>query len=101
RELVGWIRPEGDAWVAVSILGRAASGPVEWVEAERTLEEHGLSLLAGVWTLRSGDGPIDVRIVQVALDGIVVQTDDFGAIDVAVERFDLPWPAPAELQPRP
>jgi hypothetical protein len=30
---------------------------------------------------------------------VVVQTDDFGAVDAPVERYELPWPAPARLRP--
>ena len=99
-ELLGWIRPEGDAWVALSILGRPVTATVDWLDAEQALDELGLGFLAGIWTLQSDAGPVDVRIVDVAPDGIAVQTDDFGAIDAPVERFDLPWPAPPALQPR-
>ena len=42
-ELIGWIRPEGEAWVAVSLLGRELTGPVEWLEAEDALEATGLA----------------------------------------------------------
>ncbi|WP_069386244.1 hypothetical protein [Cellulosimicrobium cellulans] len=101
REPVGWIRPEGDDWVAVSPLGRDLTGPVDWLAAEEALEESGLAWLADVWMLERPDGaPVRVRIVEVTPDGVVVQTDDFGAVDVPVERYALPWPAPAALRPR-
>jgi hypothetical protein len=101
REPVGWIRPEGDDGVAVSLLGRDLTGAVGWLAAEEALKEAGLAWLADVWMLERSDGePVRVRIVEVTPDGVVVQTDDFGAIDVAVERYALPWPAPAELRPR-
>jgi|SRR6478735_1261908 len=102
REPVGWIRPEGDLWVAVSVLGHDLTGPVDWLEAEEALEAAGLSWLADVWMLEQPDGgsPVRVRIVEVTPDGVVVQTDDLGAIDVPVERYALPWPAPARLRPR-
>ncbi|MCB7137637.1 hypothetical protein [Cellulosimicrobium marinum] len=101
REPVGWIRPEGDDWVAVSLLGRDLTGPVDWLAAEEALEETGLSWLADAWTLEQDDaGPVRVRIVEVTPDGVVVQTDDFGAIDAPVTRYSLPWPAPAALRPR-
>jgi hypothetical protein len=100
HEPVGWIRPEGDDWVAVSLLGRDLTGPVDWLGAEEALEEAGLTWLADVWVLELADEPVRVRIVEVSPDGVVVQTDDLGAIDVAVERYALPWPAPAELRPR-
>ena len=101
REPVGWIRPDGDDWVAVSLLGHDLTGPVDWLVAEEALEATGLSWLADVWMLEQEEGePLRVRIVEVTPDGVVVQTDDFGAIDVPVERYALPWPAPAALRPR-
>ncbi|CAM3573021.1 hypothetical protein [Isoptericola cucumis] len=101
REPVGWIRPDGDDWVAVSLLGRALTGPVDWAVAEEALEETGLSWMADAWMLeRDDDEPLRVRLVEVTPDRVVVQTDDFGAIDAPVERFELPWPAPDGLRPR-
>lgn len=106
-ELVGWIRPEGDDWVAVDLLGHEASVAVDWLDAEEALESRGLSWLAEVWMLERVDAaPLRVRIVEVTPGGVgepgrvVVQTDDFGAIDAPVERFELPWPAPAALRLR-
>lgn len=101
REPLGWLRPEGDAWVAVSLLGREVSGPLDWTGAEEALEEAGLSWMADVWTLeRDGEAPLRVRLVEVTPERVVVQTDDFGAVDVPVDRYELPWPAPAGLRPR-
>ncbi|GII98610.1 hypothetical protein CLV28_0376 [Sediminihabitans luteus] len=102
REPIGWIRPAGDDWVAVSLLGRDVTGPVEWLEAEEALEDAGLRWLADVWTLEPelpGDPPLRVRMVEVTPDRVVVQTDDHGAIDAPVTRHVLPWPAPARLRP--
>jgi len=106
-EIVGWIRPEGDEWVAVDLLGREASGAVDWLEAEDALEARGLSWLAEIWMLESDPAdPLRVKLVEVTPGGageagrVVVQTDDFGAIDVPVERYELPWPPPSTLRPR-
>lgn len=110
-ELIGWIRPEGERWVAVDLLGREASGPIEWLEAEEILESGGLAWLAEIWMLEQQAGAaLRVRIVEVTPGRfdeqggepghVVVQTDDFGAIDAPVERFELPWPAPAALRLR-
>lgn len=107
RELVGWIRPEGDDWVAVDLLGRPASGAVGWLAAEAALEERGLSWLADVWMLeRDYSDPLRVNLVEVTpgrvgeAGHVAVQTDDFGAIDAPVQRIELPWPAPPTLRPR-
>ena len=106
-ELLGWIRPEGADWVAVDVLGRTASAPVDWLDAEDALDSRGLSWLAEIWMLeRDGTDPLRVKLVEVTpgrvgeAGHVVVQTDDFGAIDVPVERIELPWPAPATLRPR-
>ena len=107
RELLGWIRPAGDAWIAVDLLGREVTAPVEWLDAEDALEAGGLAWLAEVWMLETADGPIRVRIAEVtppASPGgtgrVVVHTDDFGAVDVPTTRYDLSWPAPSGLRPR-
>ncbi len=101
REHVGWIRPEGDDWVAVNLLGRELTGPVDWLAAEEALDAVSLAWFADVWMLEQDAGePLRVRLVEVTPDGVVVQTDDFGAIDVPVERYALPWPPPAALRPR-
>jgi hypothetical protein len=106
-ELLGWIRPEGPDRVAVDVLGRAASAPVDWLDAEDALDSRGLSWLAEIWMLeRDGSEPLRVKLVEVTparvgeAGHVMVQTDDFGAIDVPVERIELPWPAPATLRPR-
>jgi len=105
-ELLGWIRPEADAWVAVDILGREASGSVDWLDAEAALEEVGLAWLADVWMLE-GEAlePLRVRFVEVtpsdAADAgrVVVKIDDFGDMQrPATQQFTLPWPAPARLR---
>jgi hypothetical protein len=107
-ELLGWIHPSGELWAAVDVLGRAASGPVEWLEAEAALEEHGIAWLAEPWMLEGeADRPLRVRILEVTPDEagapgrIVVKVDDFGDMSrPATDRFELPWPIPARLRPR-
>jgi len=99
-ELLGWIRPDGELWVPVTLLGHDASGPIEWLEAEEVLEAKGLSWLADIWMLeRHGADPLRVRMVEVTPQRVVVKTDDFGAIDAPVQEYELPWPAPATLRP--
>lgn len=108
RELLGWIRPEGDDWVAVDLLGRERTAPGDWLAAEEALEDAGLAWLAEVWMLERPDAAaVRVRIAEVTPPGapgetgrVVVHTDDFGAIDVPFTRIELPWPAPAALRPR-
>ncbi|MDL9979424.1 hypothetical protein [Microbacterium candidum] len=99
-ELVGWIRPDGDDWIAIDLFGHEVSAPMDWLDAEAVLEDRGISWLADIWMLETDAGALRVRLVEVTPERIVVQTDDYGAIDAPVERFELPWPAPAHLRPR-
>lgn len=106
-ELLGWIHPVGDEWVAVDLLGRSVSGAGEWLDAEAALESHGLAWLADPWMLdREAERPLRVRMVEVTpTDGgrtgrIVVKPDDFGDMSrPASEPIVVPWPLPACLRP--
>lgn len=107
-ELLGWIRPAGRPggdvlWVAVDLLGREPAGGMEWLDAERALDEIGLAYLAEPWMLddAEADGvPTQVRFVEVTPERIVVKREDFGAVDAPGRRWELPWPVPAQLRPR-
>jgi len=106
-ELLGWIHPAGDDWVAVDVLGRPASAPSDWLDAEAALEERGIAWLADPWMLDGeAERPLRVRIVEVTPDRggvpgrIVVKVDDFGDVTrPPTERFELPWPIPSRLRP--
>ena len=104
-ELVGWIRPAGDDWQAMSLFATPVTDPADWDVAEDALEETNLAWMAEPWILERDGRGIRVRLVEFRPDidrhpgRIVVKTDDFGAIDVPYELFELPWPPPAELRP--
>lgn len=106
-ELLGWIHPDGDDWVAVDVLGRPVSAPIEWLDAEAALEDHGIAWLADPWMLEGEDErALRVRILEVTPDEegapgrIVVKVDDFGDMTrPATARFVLAWPIPARLRP--
>jgi hypothetical protein len=105
-ELLGWIRPEGEEWVAVDVLGRPVSDAVDWLIAEEALESHGLAWLAEPWMLEQDGRPTRVRIVEVTPDHdgirgrIVVKVDDYGDVSrPASDPIVLPWPLPAVLRP--
>jgi len=105
-ELLGWIHPDGDAWVAVDVLGRLASDAVEWLDAEAALEERGIGWLADPWMLEGeGDRVLRVRILEVTPDEegvpgrILVKVDDFGDVTrPQTQQFSLPWPIPDRLR---
>ncbi|MFT4281156.1 hypothetical protein [Microbacterium sp.] len=99
-ELVGWIRPAGDLWQGIDLLGRPVGDPAEWLEVEAALEERGIAYLADPWMLEGeGERPLRVRLVEVTPERIVVKAEDFGAIDLPGRTWELPWPLPARLRP--
>ncbi|GEL95021.1 hypothetical protein [Cellulomonas composti] len=99
RELLGWVRPEVDQFVAVDRLGRDLTGPVDWLAAEEALDGRGIAWLSGLWQLTHDGKVLRVRVIDVRPDAVVVATDDHGSIDVPSTRHTLPFPAPAELRP--
>lgn len=102
-ELLGWIRPSGDDWLAVDVLGRELTGAIDWLDAEAALEEHGIGWLADPWILEDeGPDPLRVQIVEVVPgEGrITVKVDDFGDMQrPPTQRYRLEWPIPAQLRP--
>lgn len=100
RELVGWLRPDGEGFVAIDRLGREVTGVVDWTDGEQALEEHGLRWLADLWELEHDDGTTSrVRLVEVTPDRVVVKRDDFGAVGAAQVTWTLPFPPPTALRP--
>ncbi|GLU91215.1 hypothetical protein Agsp01_34700 [Agromyces sp. NBRC 114283] len=94
------MRPEGEGFVPVDLLGREHGGPVDWLDGETLLEELGIRYLADPYALRLENGTeLRVRITEVSTRGIVVKKDDFGAIDAPLVRYELAWPMPPELTP--
>ena len=103
-ELLGWIHPDGEAWVPVDILGRTVSGPTEWLDAEAALEERGISWLADPWVL-DGEGHLDELAVVPAhgrrgvgralVDEVLAWTAARGLPSVTLITFrDVPWNGP-------
>ncbi|PVU83439.1 hypothetical protein DDP54_11030 [Cellulomonas sp. WB94] len=100
RERLGWIRPDGDHFVALDALGREVTGAVDWLDAEESLDARGLHWLADLWQLDLGDGTrARVRIVEVTPERVVVKVDDFGTVDAVTRSYVLPFPAPDVLRP--
>lgn len=106
-ELLGWIHPEDDGWVPVDVLGRRVATPIDWLEAEVALEDHGIAWLAEPWMLEGeSDRPLRVRILEVTPDEdgapgrIVVKVDDFGDMTrPPTQQVVLPWPISPRLRP--
>lgn len=99
-ERVGWMRPAGDGFVAVDLLGRERTGVVDWLTAEEALDAVGIGYLADLYELHQEDGSrLRVRIAEVSPRRVLVKHDDFGAVGAPQVYIDLPFPAPETLQP--
>lgn len=78
-ELLGWMKPVGDGFVVVDLLGRTRTQAVDWLTAEESLDALGLSYLADSYELRLDDGSwLKVRIAEVSPTMIRLQKDDWG-----------------------
>lgn len=101
-ELLGWIAPEGEGFVAIDLLGRPRTAVVDWLRAEEVLDELGIGYLADPYELhRDHGGWRPVRITEVSRTEIRLKQEDGGAIDGPRTSFSVPVPAPAEtLRPR-
>lgn len=78
-ELLGWMKPVGDGFVVVDLLGRTRTQAVDWLTAEESLDALGLSYLADTYELRLDDGSwLKVRIAEVSPTMIRLQKDDWG-----------------------
>jgi hypothetical protein len=100
RELLGWMRPVGEGFVVVDLLGRERTGPIDWLAAEETLEELGIGYLADPFELQLDDGRrLRVRITEVSTELIRVKRDDWGAIDIPLLEYTVPFPIPERLRP--
>lgn len=67
RELIGWLAPDGDDVVPMSLLGVPLGEPTDWISAERVLEDAGLRWLAEPLWLREDDGTRR-RVVLLEID---------------------------------
>jgi len=100
-ELLGWMAPDGDDFRVIDLLGRELGGPLDWLAAEELLDRTGIGYLAERYELETPAGARRVRISEVRATGISLIADDWGsasAVGARPERFELPFPAPAELR---
>jgi hypothetical protein len=100
KELLGWMRPEGDGFVVLDLLGRPITGVVDWLTAEETLESVGIGYLAGPFELLLENGSwLRVRITEVSTDAIRLKKEDWGAMDAPAVNYTVPFPIPERLRP--
>ncbi|MBM9462388.1 hypothetical protein JL108_02935 [Aeromicrobium sp. YIM 150415] len=99
-ERLGWIRMDGEGFVAVDLLGRERTGIVDWETAEAALDELGIGYLADLYELEVEDDRwLRVRVAEVTADVITVKQDDGGAVGAPQIYYPLPFPAPTSLRP--
>ena len=93
RERVGWLRPAGDGFVAIDLLGRERTGVVDWATGEQTLDDLGIGYLADPYELRLDSGGwLRVRLAEVATDRIRVKRDDWGDMSAPQVMFTVAFP---------
>lgn len=87
------MKPLGEGFVAIDLLGRHRTDVVDWMLAEETLDELGLGYLAEPYELRLDDGSwLRVRIAEVSASEIRVKKDDWGDMTAPQIFFSVPFP---------
>ena len=92
-ELLGWMKPTGEDFVAIDLLGRNRTEAVDWLTAEETLDALGLTYLADPHELRLIDGSwLKVRIAELSPRGIRLQKDAWGNTSATELYYSTPFP---------
>jgi hypothetical protein len=97
-ELVGFLVPDGDQFVPVTVFGYPIAQSAPRGESEGELDRRGLSYLAERWVLRLPDQTsIQVEIAEASPAQVVVQSVDlFSGLDYGT-RFTLHAPVDGRL----
>jgi hypothetical protein len=99
-ELLGWMKPVGDGFVAMDLLGREKTDVVDWLVAEETLDDLGIGYLAEPYELLLDSGTwLRVRLVEVSSGSIRVKKDDWGDMTAPQIYYTVPLPIPETLRP--
>ncbi|CAO1654004.1 S1 motif domain-containing protein [Salinibacterium sp. NYA9b] len=87
------MKPVGEGFVAIDLLGRPRTDVVDWMLAEETLDELGLGYLADPHELRLDDGTwLRVRIAELSSGEIRVKKDDWGNMEATQLYYSLTFP---------
>lgn len=92
RELLGWMRPEGDGFVVIDLLGREISAEIDWLDAEELLENLGIGYLADRYELAHDERWLLVRIVEVSTDRVRLKKEDWGDVNATAVYYEAPFP---------
>jgi len=99
-ELLGWMRPAREGFIAIDLLMRPVSAEVDWMSAEETLESIGIGYLADPFELLLDDGNwLRVRITEVSTDAVRVKREDWGDMTVPLREFTVVFPIEGRLRP--
>ena len=99
-ELLGWMKPVDDGFIAIDLLGRETTGVVDWLEAEAALDGLGIGYLAEPFELKLDDGHwLRVRLAEVSAHEIRVKKDDWGDMSAPQVYYTVPLPVQGTLRP--
>ncbi|MFT8787277.1 MAG: hypothetical protein ABF806_01795 [Bifidobacterium psychraerophilum] len=100
-ERLGWIIDEEQSYTAVDLLGERRFTTNDWLKAEQYLNNLGLAYLSERYELRTKSGEwVPVRIVGLSPNEILVKIEDFGALEMPMTTYHLPFPKPQQLRLR-
>lgn len=101
-EVVGYIEMRGERFQPYDLAGRPIGEPLEWNDAEESIEQLGLAWLAEPY-LADLDGERRVRVTEIDREHIVFVADEFGASQAVgaamLDRWVVTLPLTLELRP--
>ena len=98
-ERIGWMKPVDEQFVVVDLLGREHTEPLDWFEAEETLDALGIGYLADPYELLLDGQWRRVRVMEVSTRAIRVKREDWGDMTTPLIEHVLPFPMPDTLRP--
>jgi len=97
-ELVGYLAPEGELVVPLTVFGSPLAEAVAWSRAIEVLERDGLSSLSERWLLQlDGGDEIMVMILSAFPDRVEVVRADYGIYSHDSDRYTLAVPTDGRL----
>lgn len=92
-ELLGWMKPAGNGFIAIDLLGRERTAIIDWLDGEEFLEELGIGYLADPYELRLDDGRwLRVRLAEVSPNEIRAKKDDWGDMNAPQLIYTIAFP---------
>lgn len=100
-ETVGYVRPVGDGFQPMDLLGRPLADAGDWLAAEESLDAHSIAWLMDAFLLSVDGGDVRVRVTEVTPERVRVKRDDLGAVGGNARFWELPVPETGLLRPAP